>query len=114
MPQRERIAAASAGVDTSPTVGPDPMSAMSSPGTSEIIRASIGALQAAASWPPFTRLRCFLTTFICPIGAPEARSAARTRSPLSRTALSGKPTMTNPGKPGATCACTSTGTASIP
>ena len=26
---------------------------------------------AAASWPPLTRLRCFLTMFISPIGAPD-------------------------------------------
>src|SRR6185369_1866113 len=46
--------------------------------------------------------------------SPEAISAARTRSRASDTALSGRPTTLNAGKPGATCTCTSTARASIP
>ena len=41
-------------------------------------------------------------------------SAARTRSRASDTALSGRPTMANPGTPGETAHCTSTGRASTP
>ena len=77
--QRSSTARASAGVDPSPTVGPDPIIAGSSPGTSEIIRHSTRAGQAAAaSWPPLTRLRCLRTRLIRSIGAPLARSAAFT------------------------------------
>ena len=46
---------------------------------------------------------------------PEEISAAFTRSPASLIALSGRPTMTTPGgMPLVNCACTSTGTASMP
>ena len=45
---------------------------------------------------------------------PEACSAARMRSRLSATALSGRPTMFMPILPGATMTCTSTGTARMP
>ena len=77
--QRARTARASAGVEVSPTVGPEAISAGSSPGMSEIISDSTRAGQAAAaSWPPFTRLRCLRTMFISPIGAPEARRASLT------------------------------------
>jgi hypothetical protein len=77
--QRSRMASASAGVLSFPTVGPEPIRAGSFPGTSEIIKLSTGAGQAAAaSCPPFTRLRCLRTTFICEIGAPEARRPALT------------------------------------
>ena len=51
--QRARIARASAGVEVSPTVGPEAISAGSSPGTSDIISGSTRAGQAAAaSCPP--------------------------------------------------------------
>ncbi len=40
--------------------------------------------------------------------------AARTRSRASDTALSGKPTMANDGRPGVTAHCTSTRRASTP
>ncbi len=77
--QRSRMASASAGLLSSATVGPEPIRAGSFPGTSEIIKLSTGAGQAAAaSCPPFTRLRCLRTTFICEIGAPEARRPALT------------------------------------
>src|SRR5262245_9859519 len=45
---------------------------------------------------------------------PDAMRAARTRSFASLTALSGRPTMLNAGRPGATCTCTSTARASMP
>jgi hypothetical protein len=45
---------------------------------------------------------------------PEACNAACTRSRLSATALSGRPTMLNIGRPGVISTCTSTGTASMP
>lgn len=45
---------------------------------------------------------------------PEAMSAARTRSRLSATALSGRPTSVNTTAPGDTCTCTSTARASMP
>jgi hypothetical protein len=52
---------------------------VASPGTSEMMSASIRAGQAAAaSWPPFTRERCLRRMFISPIGAPEASSASLT------------------------------------
>ena len=41
-------------------------------------------------------------------------SAARTRSRASDTALSGRPTMENPGNPAETAHCTSTIRASTP
>ena len=43
-----------------------------------------------------------------------ADSAARTRSRASDTALSGRPTMVKPGRPGETAHCTSTRRASTP
>jgi hypothetical protein len=45
---------------------------------------------------------------------PSAASAAWTRSRLSPTALSGRPTTRNEGRPGATWHCTSTLRASRP
>src|SRR6476646_9799580 len=47
-------------------------------------------------------------------GKPELRIAVRTRSRLSRTVASGKPTIVTPGKPGETSTSTDTGTASTP
>jgi hypothetical protein len=45
---------------------------------------------------------------------PMAFSAPRTRSRLSATALSGRPTMVKCGIPGPICTCTSIGRASMP
>ena len=45
---------------------------------------------------------------------PIEESAARTRSRLSATALSGRPTMTKAGRPALNCTCTSTARASSP
>ena len=45
---------------------------------------------------------------------PMAASAARTRSRDSATALSGRPTTVNAGRPLIICTCTSTATASTP
>ncbi|GAB5376781.1 MAG: hypothetical protein AcusKO_32430 [Acuticoccus sp.] len=46
--------------------------------------------------------------------SPTADNAARTRSRLSATALSPRPTMEKATAPDATCTSTATGTASIP
>ena len=46
--------------------------------------------------------------------SPRPASAPRTRSRLSATALSGRPTTVNAGRPAPICTCTSTGSASIP
>jgi hypothetical protein len=48
------------------------------------------------------------------MASPEATSAARTRSRLSATALSGRPTTVKATFPEAICTCTSTARASIP
>jgi hypothetical protein len=53
-------------------------------------------------------------TFFAGIDRPDACNAACTRSRLSATALSGRPTIWIPTLPGATITCTSTGTASMP
>ena len=45
---------------------------------------------------------------------PELRSAARTRSRASSTALPARPTMVSPGRPKATSTSTRTGTPSTP
>ena len=46
--------------------------------------------------------------------SPIALSAPRTRSRLSATALSGRPTMAKAGSPGPIWTCTSTARASMP
>ena len=53
-------------------------------------------------------------TCALPISSPDAKSAARTRSRASETALSASPTTWKPGKPAAIWTWTSTGRASIP
>ena len=76
IPYRARTARASASVVGSGTVGPEPMVAGSSPGTSEMSSVTTRAGQAAAaSRPPLMALRCLRTQFISSIEAPEARSA---------------------------------------
>ena len=77
MPYLSSTARASAKVEASGTVGPEAMTAGSSPGTSEITRVTSRAgWAAAASRPPLMADRCLRTVFISPIGAPE-RSRAR-------------------------------------
>ena len=46
--------------------------------------------------------------------SPSAPSALRTRSRNSATALSGRPTRVNAGRPALICTCTSTSLTSIP
>ncbi len=55
-----------------------------------------------------TVMRC------CGMRKPPLISAERTRSLLSRTAVSGRPTMVKPGRPGPRWISTRTGTARIP
>ncbi len=58
------------------TVGPEPITAGSSPGTSEIATVTTRAGYARwASRPPLIRDRCLRSVFISPIAAPEASSA---------------------------------------
>ena len=74
-----RIARASAKVVGSGTVGPEPITAGSSPGTSEIRRLTTRAgCAAAAKRPPLIAERCFRTAFIWVMSAPEASSARLT------------------------------------
>src|SRR5690606_25589408 len=47
-------------------------------------------------------------------GKPELRMAVRTRSRLSRTVASGRPTTVRPGSPGDTSTSTDTATGSMP
>ncbi len=76
MPWRSSTARASASVEGSATVGPEPMTAGSSPGTSEITRVTSRAgWAAAARRPPLIAERCLRRQFISPIAAPEASSA---------------------------------------
>ena len=70
----------------------------SSPGTSLIAKVSIRAGRAAAaSLPPLIAERCLRTTFISPIGAPEASSArliarlSSSVSPGAGSAISAEP-----------------------
>ncbi|MPN27848.1 hypothetical protein SDC9_175282 [bioreactor metagenome] len=68
---------ASAAVVGSPTVGPEAITAGSSPGTSEIASVSSGAGQAAsARRPPLIAERCLRTQLISPIAAPERNKAS--------------------------------------
>ena len=77
------MARASASVVGSGTVGPEPITAGSSPGTSEIARVTTRAGCARrASRPPLMRDRCFRTVLISPMLAPE-RSSARVTACLS-------------------------------
>ena len=85
MPYLAIRASASWRVVGSPTVGPEAMTAGSSPGTSEIISATRRAgCAAAASLPPLIAERCFLTQFISSIEAPERSSALETACLSSR------------------------------
>ena len=73
---RATMARASASVVGSGTVGPEPITAGSSPGTSEMATATSGAGNACcASRPPLMRERCLRTVLTSTIEAPEARSA---------------------------------------
>ena len=80
---RERVGDRSSG---SPTVGPEPTTARSSPGTSETTSAAAGRpTSRAASRPPLIADRCFRTAFIAgDVDAareqPGARCAARPRA----------------------------------
>ena len=76
-------ARASAKVVGSGTVGPEAMTAGSSPGTSEIAKVTTRAgAAAAASRPPLIAERCLRTVLISVIVAPE-RSNARVTACLS-------------------------------
>src|SRR5437764_134144 len=78
-----RTARASANVVGSGTVGPEAITAGSSPGTSEITNVTTRAgAAAAARRPPLIADRCFLTALISPIVAPE-RNNARVTACLS-------------------------------
>ena len=58
------------------TVGPEPITEGSSPGTSEIIKVrSCAGLAASARRPPLMAERCLRTVFISPMGAPLRRRA---------------------------------------
>ena len=67
------------------TVGPEPITAGSSPGTSEIASVSTARVRAPARRPPLMRERCLRTVFISPMLAPE-RSSARVTACLSASA----------------------------
>ncbi len=84
-------ARASAKVEGSGTVGPEAMTAGSSPGTSEIAKVTICApgAAAAASRPPLIAERCLRTVLISPIVAPE-RSKARVTCLLVRERQAGR------------------------
>ena len=80
---------ASAKVVGSGTVGPEPITAGSSPGTSEIRRLTRRAgWQAAPSRPPLMAERCLRTALISPMAAPE-RSSAPVTACLSASAIPG-------------------------
>ena len=70
MPWRSRTSSASRYVVGSGAQGPEAMCVGSSPVTSDMMSASTGALDAAASRPPRIAERCFRTVFISWIGAP--------------------------------------------
>ncbi|MNL40230.1 hypothetical protein D3C87_1625650 [compost metagenome] len=101
-------------------------SRLSSPRTTYRPSASAGIAPKAAMRPKaIGRSKCdpslgksagarLTVTFFAGSARPEAWSAACTRSRLSATALSGRPTIWMPTFPGATITCTSTGTPSIP
>ena len=63
-PRRASTARASASVVGSGTVGPEPMVAGSSRGTSEMASVSMGARVALRSRPPLMRETCRRTVFI--------------------------------------------------
>ncbi len=89
MPKRSTTASASAKVLASGTVGPEPITAGSSPGTSEITSVTtLAGCAAAARRPPLIAERCLRTTFIWPMSAPEA-SRARLSACLSSRLMPG-------------------------
>ena len=72
------MARASASVVGSGTVGPEPITAGSSPGTSEIASVTSRAGCArAAKRPPLMRERCLRTVLISPMLAPQREQRAR-------------------------------------
>ena len=74
-----KTARASAKVVGSATVGPEPMTEGSSPGTSEMTKVTTRAgAAAAASLPPLMAERCLRTQFISVIVAPDLSSARLT------------------------------------
>src|SRR6266404_3713368 len=80
-------------------VGPEAMTAGSSPGTSEIASVTMRAgAAAAASLPPLMAERCFLTVLISVIVAPERRSA-RVTACLSASVIWGAGTESNADPP---------------
>ena len=100
MPYLARIARASAVVVGSATVGPEAMTAGSSPGTSEIRRATTRAgCAATARRPPLMALRCLRTQLISSIEAPDASIARLTAClsavPLGRRAQQSRPAAGN-------------------
>ena len=77
------MARASASVEGSATVGPEPITAGSSPGTSEMAMvATLAGKACRASRPPLMRERCLRTVLISPMWAPE-RNSARVTACLS-------------------------------
>src|SRR5439155_23694486 len=97
-----RTPLASAKFVGSGTLGPEAITAGSSPGTSEIARVTTQAgAAAAASRPPLIADRCFLTVLISPIVAPERNSARVTVclsarvSPAAGSASSAEPPPDN-------------------
>ena len=89
IPYLRSTARASAKVVGSGTVGPEPITAGSSPGTSEIRRLTRRAgWQAVPSRPPLMAERCLRTALISPIAAPE-RSSAPVTACLSASAIPG-------------------------
>src|SRR5438067_12308964 len=92
-------APASAKLVGSGTVGPEAITAGSSPGTSEIASVTIRAgAAAAARRPPLIADRCFLTVLISPIVAPQ-RSNARVTACLSARVRLGAGRLNNAEPP---------------
>ncbi len=70
---RRTTSSASANVDGSATVGPEAMTAGSSPGTSEMAKVTTSAgRHAKASRPPVMAERCLRTQLMSSMGAPDA------------------------------------------
>ena len=112
---------------STPRVGWMPPSSDSSPTTSAVVEAARRARRRrAASTPsaigrskPAPTLRTsagdrFTVIRVRGNSKPELRIAVRTRSPLSRTLASGRPTSVRPGKPFETSTSAKTSTASRP
>ncbi len=72
-PARITMSSASAKRLASGTVGPEPMTAGSSPTTSEIASVTTGTVEAAASHPPLTADRCLRTVLSSVIVSPLAK-----------------------------------------